>query len=129
MLFNKEHGYKCSSQFYDIQKKRSDLQIHYIKKGEEITILIVENKAEKGDGYYDMLSQAPKYSDNYFLIINSYIMTMKGTLASFYVYIQDFHSSNKFCLKAGGVDGILGLYFDWESMSVKIVPQINTFVP
>ena len=129
LLFNKEHGYKRSSQFYDQEKNRSDLQIHYVNKGQEITILIVENKAEKGDSFYDMLSQAPKYSDNDFLIINSYIMTMKGTLASFYAYIQDFHSSNKFCLKGGGVDGLLGLYFDWKSMSVKIVPQINTFVP
>lgn len=129
LLFNKEHGYKCSSQFYDSEKNRSDLQIHYINKGEKITILIVENKAEKGDGYYDMSSQAPKYSENDFLILNSYIMTMKGTLASFYAYIQDFHSSNKFCLKGGGLDGLLGLYFYWESMSVKIVPQINTFIP
>lgn len=76
-----------------------------------------------------MLLQATKYYDNDALIINAYIMTMKGTLVSFYAYIQDFHNSNKFCLKGGGVDGLLGIYFDWTSMCIKIVPQVNTFIP
>ena len=128
-LVFKNDGYECSSQFYDIQRNRFDLQIHYKNgKGEDITILIVEDKSEKGEGYYDMLPQAPKYSDNDVLNRNTYKMTAKGTLVSFYVYIQYFHSSNKFSLKGGGVDGLLGVYFDWESMSIKIVPQINTFI-
>ena len=55
-------------------------------------------------------------------------MTVKGIFASFYVYIQYFNSSNKFSLKGGVVDGLLGIYFDWKSMSLKIVPQINTFI-
>ena len=61
-MFNKKDGYKCSSQFYDKEKKRSFLQIHSKNsKGEYITILTIEDKSEKGEGYYDMLSQAPKY--------------------------------------------------------------------
>lgn len=130
LIFNKEHSYECTPQFYDSEKNRSDLQIHYKNDiGEKITILIVENKSEKGEGYYDMLSQAPKYSDNDLLNTNAYLMTMKGTVVSFYTYVQDFHSSNKFCLKGGGVDGLLGLYFDWRDMCIKIVPQVNTFIP
>ena len=130
LLFNQEDGYICSSQYYDSEKNRSDLQIIYKNnKNEMITILIIENKSVKGDGYYDMLSQACKYSDNDVSVVNAYIMTMKGTLVSFYAYIQDYHSSNKFCLKGSGVDGLLGLYFDWTSMCIKIVPQVNTFIP
>lgn len=130
LLFNQEDGYICLSQFHDTEKNKSDLQIFYKNNNNEmITILIIENKSVKGDGYYDMLSQACKYCENDKLIVNTYIMTMKGTLVSFYAYIQDYHSSNKFCLKGGGVDGSLGLYFDWTSMCIKIVPQVNTFIP
>lgn len=48
-----------------------------------------------------MFSQSCNYSENDALIINAYLMTMKGTLVSFYAYIQDYHSSNQFCLKGG----------------------------
>lgn len=63
-----------------------------------------------------MLSQSPKYSDNNALNKNTYIITVIATFASFYVYIQYFHSSNKFSLKGGGLDGLLDLYNYWKSM-------------
>ena len=53
-----------------LKKNRSDLQIFYkYNNNKMITILIIENKSVKGDGYYDMLSQACKYCDNDELIV------------------------------------------------------------
>lgn len=74
-------------------------------------MLIIEDKSAKGDGYYDILLQACNYSENDALIINAYLTTMKGTLVSFYAYIQDYYSSNQFYLKGGHLHGILSIYY------------------
>lgn len=90
-------------------------------------VCCVELKAKNGDSWTDLLLQAGKYAEYDNTNPGLFVICVKDSRVAYFLFEQDYHSSNGFDYKGAGFDGLLGLYAD--SQGVKILPQINVFLP
>lgn len=86
-----------------------------------------ELKSEDGDSWTSLFQQATEYAEADNDTTSLFVICVKGLIISFFMYTQDWHSSNGFRLKGKEFDGLLGLYVDKDG--VKVLPLENTYAP
>lgn len=89
--------------------------------------LSTELKALSGDSWTKGLKQNWFFVENDRDVTNPILINIKSTKIAFFLYVQDWHSTNNFGLKGYQFNGLLGLYFDKGGL--KIIPQENTYYP
>jgi len=121
-IFKLKDGYIVSP-----QSQETDGMVDFLIKKNNSVICVVESKAEKGKySYTDLYGQATEYCNTNHSNDDCFIIVNKGPYMSFGVFIQDFHTVNKFDRKFLPFDGYIGLQVN-ANLEVKPVPQQNTF--
>ena len=86
-----------------------------------------ELKSQNGDSFSQMLIQARRYARYDIDTGRMFVIAIKGTYISFFIYQQDWHDDHHFKLKSKDTKGLLGLYVNKNG--VDIIPQENTYAP
>lgn len=91
---------------------------------------VIESKTldAKNHPFTHLYAQATEYANTNKSFEHVFIIVNKGDYISFALYVQDFHSLNKFKRKGILFDGYIGLQVD-KDLNVKPVPQLNVFEP
>lgn len=97
-----------------------------VRKGGD-TFVIIECKAKDNYSLTDLYSQSIAYAIENKHQTNVYVIVHKGANISFGMYVEDFHSSNRFLKRNILFDGYIGLHA--VGNTVYPLPQENTIYP
>lgn len=117
----------------DTEGNKSDVQVHHCyRRGGNIhktCLVITEAKSKNGVGWWDLLTQSTKYSDFEHNTEGSFVIGIKGTYIAFFLYQPDVIYNLHMGLKAPGLEGLVGLFYNHKESRIEILPLINHVLP